>query len=102
MLSSVLHSERAIQVNIAIMRTFVQLREMIGSGRNNGVILHISEPHPRAAVFPLHLMFDELKCRRGEILRHGRNNGDVTGGAGTRRGSTEPDPESEVVLWHAA
>jgi hypothetical protein len=43
MLSSVLHSERAIQVNIAVMRTFVQLREMIGSGRNNGVILHISE-----------------------------------------------------------
>ena len=29
MLSSVLHSERAIQVNIAIMRAFVQLREMI-------------------------------------------------------------------------
>jgi ORF6N domain len=33
MLSSVLHSERAIQVNIAIMRTFVQLREMIGSNK---------------------------------------------------------------------
>jgi hypothetical protein len=33
MLSSVLHSERAIQVNIAIMRAFVQLREMIGSNR---------------------------------------------------------------------
>lgn len=29
MLSSVLHSERAIQVNIAIMRTFVRLKEMI-------------------------------------------------------------------------
>ena len=33
MLSSVLHSERAIQVNIAIMRTFVQLREMISSNK---------------------------------------------------------------------
>ena len=33
MLSSVLHSERAIQVNIAIMRTFVRLREMIGSNK---------------------------------------------------------------------
>ena len=33
MLSSVLHSERAIQVNIAIMRAFVQLREMIGSNK---------------------------------------------------------------------
>ena len=33
MLSSVLHSERAIQVNIAIMRVFVRLREMIASNR---------------------------------------------------------------------
>lgn len=31
MLSSVLKSERAIQVNIAIMRTFVRLREMLAS-----------------------------------------------------------------------
>ena len=29
MLSSVLHSARAVQVNIAIMRTFVRLREML-------------------------------------------------------------------------
>jgi hypothetical protein len=33
MLSCVLHSERAIQVNIAIVRAFVQLREMIGSNK---------------------------------------------------------------------
>jgi hypothetical protein len=31
MLSSVLNSERAIQVNIEIMRSFVKLRQMIGS-----------------------------------------------------------------------
>ena len=31
MLSSVLHSERAIQVNIEIMRTFVRLRQMLAS-----------------------------------------------------------------------
>jgi hypothetical protein len=31
MLSSVLNSERAIQVNIAIMRTFTQMRQMIAS-----------------------------------------------------------------------
>ena len=31
MLSSVLHSKRAIQVNIAIMDTFVRLRQMLGS-----------------------------------------------------------------------
>lgn len=33
MLSSVLNSERAVQVNIAIMRAFVQLRELAGSNR---------------------------------------------------------------------
>ena len=31
MLSSVLRSPRAVQVNIAIMRTFVQLRQMLAS-----------------------------------------------------------------------
>jgi hypothetical protein len=33
MLSSVLNSERAVQVNIAIMRAFVQMRELAGSNR---------------------------------------------------------------------
>lgn len=41
MLSSVLHSERAIQVNIAIMRAFVQLREMVGS--NKGLARRLNE-----------------------------------------------------------
>jgi hypothetical protein len=34
MLSTVLNSERAIQVNIAIMRAFVRLREMIASHKD--------------------------------------------------------------------
>ena len=33
MLSSVLNSDRAIEVNIAIMRAFVQLRKMIASNK---------------------------------------------------------------------
>lgn len=33
MLSSVLNSDRAVQVNIAIMRAFVQMRELAGSNR---------------------------------------------------------------------
>lgn len=33
MLSSVLHSSRAIEVNVAIMRTFVQLRRLMDSNR---------------------------------------------------------------------
>jgi len=34
MLSSVLSSERAVQVNIAIMRTFVRLRELAASHKD--------------------------------------------------------------------
>jgi hypothetical protein len=34
MLSSVLHSPRAVQVNIAVMRAFVKLREMLASHRD--------------------------------------------------------------------
>jgi len=34
MLSSVLHSERAIEVNIAIMRAFVKLREMLAAHKD--------------------------------------------------------------------
>ena len=34
MLSSVLNSERAVQVNIAIIRTFVKLREMMASHKD--------------------------------------------------------------------
>lgn len=33
MLSSVLNSERAVQVNIQIMRTFTQLREMLAGNK---------------------------------------------------------------------
>ncbi len=33
MLSSVLNSERAVQVNIAIMRAFVKLREMLSTNK---------------------------------------------------------------------
>jgi hypothetical protein len=34
MLSSVLRSERAVQVNIAIMRAFVKLREMLATHKD--------------------------------------------------------------------
>jgi hypothetical protein len=34
MLSSVLRSERAVQVNVAIMRTFVRLRELIATNKD--------------------------------------------------------------------
>ncbi len=34
MFSSVLHSDRAIEVNIAIMRAFVQLREILSTHKD--------------------------------------------------------------------
>ena len=43
MLSSVLHSERAIQVNIQIMRAFVRLREMILSHKELAKKLEVLE-----------------------------------------------------------
>ncbi len=39
MLSSVLRSERAVQVNIEIMRTFVKLREMLSSNKDLSIKL---------------------------------------------------------------
>jgi hypothetical protein len=41
MLSSVLRSTRAVEVNIAIMRTFVQLRRLMDSNRANCVLFEI-------------------------------------------------------------
>lgn len=45
MLSTVLRSERAIEVNIQIMRTFVQLRSLIAS--NNDLMLRLDELEQR-------------------------------------------------------
>lgn len=43
MLSTVLNSERAIQVNIAIMRAFVRLRELVATHRKLATRLHFLE-----------------------------------------------------------
>jgi hypothetical protein len=45
MLSSVLKSDRAIKVNIAIMRAFVKLREMIAS--HKGLTMRLDELEKR-------------------------------------------------------
>ena len=44
MLSSVLNSERAIEVNILIMRAFVQLREIISTNKKDEEKLKELEP----------------------------------------------------------
>ena len=43
MLSSVLHSKRAIQVNIAIMKTFVKIRELLATHRDLAEKLEVLE-----------------------------------------------------------
>ena len=61
MLSSVLNSERAIEVNIAIMRTFVKLRQMLESNeelnRKFGVVIRKLATHDKY----FKVVFDELK-----------------------------------------
>ena len=43
MLSGVLHSKRAVQVNIAIMRAFVQLRQMLSTNKELAQKLELLE-----------------------------------------------------------
>ena len=61
MLSSVLNSERAIEVNIAIMRTFVKLRQMLESNeelnRKFAAVIRKLATHDKYFT----VVFDELK-----------------------------------------
>ena len=61
MLSSVLNSERAIQVNIVIMRAFVKLRQMLES--NEGLNRKFAAVIRKLAVHDKYftVVFDELK-----------------------------------------
>ena len=61
MLSSVLNSERAIQVNIVIMRAFVKLRQMLES--NEGLNRKFAPVIRKLAVHDKYftVVFDELK-----------------------------------------
>jgi len=45
MLSSVLNSERAIKINIAIMRTFIQLRQLIDTNKELALKIEQIEKH---------------------------------------------------------
>ena len=49
MLSSVLRSDRAAEVNVAIMRTFVRLREILGTHRD--LARKVEEHDRQIAVF---------------------------------------------------
>ena len=65
MLSSVLNSERAIQINIAIMRTFVQMRKMIKNDELTKARLDDIEDRLGAQEFQTLAVIDQL----GEIKK---------------------------------
>ncbi len=71
MLSGVLNSDRAIQVNIGIMRTFVKLRQMLSSHAQLARKLKVLEKkydEQFAVVFEaIHALMDPPQKKKGEI-----------------------------------
>jgi hypothetical protein len=83
MLSSVLHSDRAVRVNIEIMRAFVQLRQMLASNAElarkletlekkydaqfkivfDAIRRLMSPPEPKRREIGFHVKYDESKPR---------------------------------------
>ena len=96
MLSTVLNSERAIAVNIAIMRAFVKLREMLASHRDLARRLNEMEKKYDAQ---FRLVFDAIrelmkpdeKARRRIGFRSGT---DITGPPSVRHSAMKPPSAS--------
>jgi hypothetical protein len=61
MLSSVLNSDRAIRVNIAIMRAFVKLREMMLANKGSADKLHALERKVEGHDNDIHSLFDTIE-----------------------------------------
>ena len=61
MLSSVLRSKRAVQVNIAIMRVFVQLREMIATHKELARKLSELEQHLKDHDEQIQAIFEAIR-----------------------------------------
>ena len=61
MLSSVLHSKRAIQMNVTIMRAFVKLREVIAGNRELSRRLDRVEASVRQQGAAIAVVVDEIK-----------------------------------------
>jgi ORF6N domain len=60
MLTSVLKSDRAIQMNIAIMRTFVRLREMIAANKDLAARVEKLETGQRQIYSIIEVLVDEI------------------------------------------
>lgn len=61
MLSSVLHSDRAIQVNIAIMRVFVRLRELMSTHKELDRRLSELEKHLKDHDYQIQTVFEAIR-----------------------------------------
>ena len=61
MLSSVLNSERAVQVNIAIMRAFVKLREILTTHRDLAEKIQELEKKYRQHDVKINAVFDAIR-----------------------------------------
>ena len=61
MLSGILHSDRAIQVNIAIMRAFVQLRRFLESNKELAIKMEELEKAVAGHDEKINLIFQAIK-----------------------------------------
>lgn len=61
MLSSILHSKRAIKVNIAIMRAFVRLREIMGAHKELMIKLQDLERKFESHDAQIHAIFEAIR-----------------------------------------
>ncbi len=61
MLSTVLHSERAIQVNIAIMRAFVKIRQILSSNKELAHKLQQLEHKIEKHDTEIHAIFEAIR-----------------------------------------
>src|ERR1035441_5799711 len=67
MLSSVLHSERAVQMNIVIMRAFVKLREMIAHHKDIAARMErLERGHARTASV-IEVLVEDIDRLAGEV-----------------------------------
>ncbi len=67
MLSSVLRSPRAIQMNIGIMRAFVRLRQIIGNNRNIAARVQKLERNHDRTVSVIEILVDDLDQLSHEV-----------------------------------
>ena len=61
MLSSVLHNERAIAVNILIVRAFIQLRELLATHKDLAARIDSLESHQRRHASVINLLAGEIE-----------------------------------------